>query len=82
MRGEKNVNDVIVIVYLENPREYRKLLELEIGSAGLRDIWSTYKNQLYLFISSEHIRTKIKMQYHVQLLKNMKNLGVNLTKHL
>ena len=43
----------------------------------------TYKNQLYFYILAMSMQTpEAKIQYHFQLLKKMKNLYVNLTKHV
>lgn len=72
-----------IIVYRENAQESEKKIYGINQFSKVMKYKKTYKNQLYFYILAMSIQTpKVEIQYHFQLLKKMKNLYVNLTKHV
>lgn len=70
-----------MITYIENIKESKQMLLdliMDFSKVAKYNI-IIQKPIVFLYISNEHIKTKVKSSIHLQSLKKMKFIGLNLT---
>lgn len=67
-----------MIIYVENPMESKKRTTTRTNKlAGLQDIILMYKSELHFYML-----VTIRIQIKIQSIKNMKKLGIYLSKYV